>query len=243
MASAAVLKEEAEENNNPPLISPLNTACSSPEGSMTSPPPSTQYLSPSPSPVGQSHHQHHHPTPLASNFSLFANTHHAGSTMATSASSVINHELSLLKPLTACPEKSVFPTSFFQKFAPSKISFSGLHPVEPLLRSTASPATSEQSRPTSPITEGEDKSPSVTMSSWTNYICVILALCLFFSSRNSVDCSRLSYTTLYRKIGFYKSFIFLYSTVRFKIPSKCITWIFFVHEHKNNPLWHFFSDP
>lgn len=162
MASAATLKEEAEENNNPPLSSPIATSCSSPQSraSMTSPPPSTQYLSPSPSPgTGQ-------PTTassLASSFSLFAS-----SAMAASAasSSSINHELSLLKPLTACPEKSVFPTSFFQKFDPSKISFGNLQPIEPPPRSTASPTPSEQSRPPSPITEeGEDKSPSANTSS------------------------------------------------------------------------------
>ena len=163
MASAASMKEEAEENNNPPLSSPIATSCSSPQSraSMTSPPPSTQYLSPSPSPgTGQ-------PTTaasLASSFSLFASSAAAA---AAASSSSINHELSLLKPLTACPEKSVFPTSFFQKFDPSKISFGNLQPIEPPPRSTASPTTSEQSRPQSPITEeGEDKPPSVTMSSW-----------------------------------------------------------------------------
>ena len=168
MASAASLKEEAEENNNPPMVSPIPTSCSSPQsrGSMTSPPPSTQYLSPSPSPghIGGGQPPHS----LASSFSLFASS--AASVAASSSS--INHELSLLKPLTACPEKSVFPPSFFQKFDPSKISFGSLQPEPP--RSTASPTISEQSRPPSPITEGEDKSPSHlnTISSWKNSVFV-----------------------------------------------------------------------
>ena len=164
MASAqavASMKEEAEENNNPPMVSPIPTSCSSPQSraSLTSPPPSTQYLSPSPSPGGHPGGHHPagggpHPPTLPHNFSLFGTS--------TASSSSINHELSLLKPLTACPEKSVFPASFFQKFDPSKISFGNLQPEPP----RSPEVSSDQSRPQSPITEaanvssgGEDKSP------------------------------------------------------------------------------------
>ena len=150
------------------MVSPIPplSSCSSPQSraSLTSPPPSTQYLSPSPSPgggLGGHPGGPHHPLPLPPNFSLFATS----TPPASSASSnSINHELSLLKPLTACPEKqsSVFPASFFQKFDPSKISFGNLHPEPP----RSPEVSSDQSRPQSPINEaanissgGEDKSP------------------------------------------------------------------------------------
>ena len=163
-AVASVMKEEAEENNNPPMVSPIPTSCSSPQSraSLTSPPPSTQYMSPSPSPGGPGGHHPgggggapHGPPTLPPNFSLFT-------TSTPASSSSINHELSLLKPLTACPEKSVFPASFFQKFDPSKISFGNLHPEPP----RSPEVSSDHSRPQSPINEaanvssgGEDKSP------------------------------------------------------------------------------------
>ena len=163
-AVASVMKEEAEENNNPPMVSPIPTSCSSPQSraSLTSPPPSTQYMSPSPSPGGPGGHNPggggggpHGPPTLPPNFSLFT-------TSTPASSSSINHELSLLKPLTACPEKSVFPASFFQKFDPSKISFGNLHPEPP----RSPEVSSDHSRPQSPINEaanvssgGEDKSP------------------------------------------------------------------------------------
>ena len=138
--AAVQIKDEQniEENNNPPMVSPIPTSCSSPlsRGSMTSPPPSTRYLSPSPSPA--SHQQQppmapttsvgglHFPIPIFP--SLANSSNHLGSgpggVTASSVASSISQELSLLKPLTASPEKGHHFPGFLSKFDPSKISFS-----------------------------------------------------------------------------------------------------------------------
>ena len=137
--AAVQIKDEQniEENNNPPMVSPIPTSCSSPlsRGSMTSPPPSTRYLSPSPSPA--SHQQPpmapttsvgglHFPIPIFP--SLANSSNHLGSgpggVTASSVASSISQELSLLKPLTASPEKGHHFPGFLSKFDPSKISFS-----------------------------------------------------------------------------------------------------------------------
>ena len=126
------IKEEknSEENNNPPMVSPIPTSCSSPlsRGSMTSPPPSTRYLSPSPSPASQQPSMPpttsvsglHFPIPIFPSLANSSNHPASGGITASSVASSISQELSLLKPLTASPEKQ-FP--FLSKFDPSKISF------------------------------------------------------------------------------------------------------------------------
>ena len=111
------------------MVSPIPTSCSSPlsRGSMTSPPPSTRYLSPSPSPASQqppmppttSVSGLHFPIPIFPSLANSSN-HPASGVTASSVASSISQELSLLKPLTASPEKQ-FP--FLSKFDPSKISF------------------------------------------------------------------------------------------------------------------------
>ena len=131
------------------MVSPIPTSCSSPlsRGSMTSPPPSTRYLSPSPSPASQqpptgppsttSIGGLHFPIPI---FPSLANSSNhllnssSGPPTAASVASSISQELSLLKPLTASPEKHHFP--FLSKFDPSKISFNptlaSLQPEPPM---------------------------------------------------------------------------------------------------------------
>ena len=136
-STAAFIKDEQnEENNNPPMVSPIPTSCSSPlsRGSMTSPPPSTRYLSPSPSPASQQPPSAptstsvgglHFPIPI---FPSMANSSNnllgsGGILRASSVPSSISQELSLLKPLTASPEKGHNFPGFLSKFDPSKISF------------------------------------------------------------------------------------------------------------------------
>ena len=143
------IKEEknSEENNNPPMVSPIPTSCSSPlsRGSMTSPPPSTRYLSPSPSPASQQPSMPpttsvsglHFPIPIFPSLANSSNHPASGGITASSVASSISQELSLLKPLTASPEKTQFP--FLSKFDPSKISFNStlasLQPEPPLVES------------------------------------------------------------------------------------------------------------
>ena len=126
-ASIKAEKEEAaadEENNNPvtstsasslPAVgggggggSPVPTSCSSPLSGQSSPPPNTRYLSsPSPSP------SLHVPIPVmaGSNTNGFPNL--SGLPTPASVAATIGEQLSLLKPLTACPEKQspLFPAS------------------------------------------------------------------------------------------------------------------------------------
>jgi hypothetical protein len=130
--AAASIKQE-EENNNPPMGSPIPTSCSSPlsRGSMASPPPSSRYFSPSPSHTTPSAPPSlHFPIPMP----------HPG----------LSHELSLLKPLTACPEKGpFFPASFFNKFDPAKISFaSSIASLQPPRTSSPIMAFSPDNNPT-----------------------------------------------------------------------------------------------
>ena len=135
------------------MVSPIPTSCSSPlsRGSMTSPPPSSRYLSPSPSPAS---HQPpigppsttsvgglHFPIPI---FPSLANNP-GGPPMSVASS--ISQELSLLKPLTASPEKHHFP--FLSKFDPSKISFN------PTLASL-------QPEPPTAVVESEDELEDAT---------------------------------------------------------------------------------
>lgn len=112
-AAASMKANNEEENNNPPMVSP-NSNCSSPS-SMAS--PSSRYLSPSSSP-----NHHHNQTASSSamtfpNFPLFSAAMASAAAVSASTPTSISHELSLLKPITACP------TSFPFKFDPSKISF------------------------------------------------------------------------------------------------------------------------
>ena len=136
------------------MVSPIPTSCSSPlsRGSMTSPPPSTRYLSPSPSPASQqppivgppssttSVSGLHFPIPIFP--SLANSSNHPGHITASSVASSIGQELSLLKPLTASPEKHQFP--FLSKFDPSKISFN-------------STLASLQPEPPTAVVESEDE--------------------------------------------------------------------------------------
>ena len=155
--------EQNEENNNPPMVSPIPTSCSSPlsRGSMTSPPPSTRYLSPSPSPASQqpptgieprtSVGGLHFPIPIFpslanSSNNLLNSSGGSGPPTAASVASSISQELSLLKPLTASPEK-VHHFPFLSKFDPSKISFNptlaSLQPEPPI--------------PPTPVVESEEE--------------------------------------------------------------------------------------
>ena len=167
-------RHENEENNNPPMVSPIPTSCSSPlsRASMTSPPPSGQYLSPSPSPsnhaTSSAPPQLHFPIPLFPSMASMASMASTGlghpSTSTTMAN--INQELSLLKPLTAggglAKASTMFSTAFLNKFDPSKISFSStlasLQP-EPLSLGAASDSEDEDAgipaRSSTPLTFGD----------------------------------------------------------------------------------------
>ena len=135
MANAAsAASHEDQENNNPPMVSPIPTSCSSPHSraSMTSPPPSARYLSsPSPSPKTSAASSASGPPPLHFPIPIFAN---ANSASASSPASNFSHELSLLKPLTASPEKP-FSASFLSKISLSS-TLASLQP-EPPLRSSS----------------------------------------------------------------------------------------------------------
>ena len=137
MANAAsAASHEDQENNNPPMVSPIPTSCSSPHSraSMTSPPPSARYLSsPSPSPKNSAA-SNAGPPPLHFPIPIFANANSA----SAASNSNFSHELSLLKPLTASPEKP-FSASFLSKISLSS-TLASLQP-EPPLRSSSPMST------------------------------------------------------------------------------------------------------
>ena len=129
---AASRGQEDQENNNPPMVSPIPTSCSSPHSraSMTSPPPSGWPPRSSSPASPNSKPSLHFPIPI------FANN---AASVAASTASNFSHELSLLKPLTASPEKP-FSASFLSKISLSS-TLASLQP-EPPLRSSSSPANS-----------------------------------------------------------------------------------------------------
>ena len=130
-SQAAARGQEDQENNNPPMVSPIPTSCSSPHSraSMTSPPPSGWPPRSSSPASPNSKPSLHFPIPI------FANQ----ASVAASTASNFSHELSLLKPLTASPEKP-FSASFLSKISLSS-TLASLQP-EPPLRSPASPQDS-----------------------------------------------------------------------------------------------------
>ena len=106
---------------------------------MTSPAPSNQYLSPSPSP---SHPTTSHATPTSGS-SAPPPLHFPIPLFPTATSTAsISQELSLLKP-----DKAMFPANFLNKFDPSKISFNStlasLQPEPPRLGSTPGAVNSD----------------------------------------------------------------------------------------------------
>ena len=126
-ASQAVQQtNEDQENNNPPMVSPIPTSCSSPHSraSMTSPP-----LSPASKTASTVQPNLHFPIPIFP-------------TAASTTASNFSHELSLLKPLTASPEKP-FSASFLSKISLSS-TLASLQPEPPR-------SSSPNSLPGSPI--------------------------------------------------------------------------------------------